>query len=110
MNKLVQYKERTVEQGFTFHDGWWGEFSPTGELVMVYAYPMVNVNNWDWSYNWKECRLFYPVDGGFAGDLLHIDDVPNEVAWHFWGLAEQDMLAQREEMAKWAEWEAENDE
>ena len=110
MNKLVQYKERTVEQGFTFHDGWWGEFSPTGELVMVYAYPFTQINNWDWGYKWSTYRIFYPFDGSFVGDILHIDDVPDEVAWHFWDVAEEDMLAKKEEIEKWAEWEEEDDE
>lgn len=110
MNKLVQYKERTVEQGFTFQKGWWGEFSPTGELVMVYAYPFTQINNWDWGYKWSTCRIFYPFDGSFVGDILHIDDVPDEVAWHFWDVAEEDMLAKKEEIEKWAEWEEEDDE
>ena len=55
MNKLVQYKERTVEQGFTFHEGRWGEFSPTGELVTAYAFPRVEINEYDWSYDWIQC-------------------------------------------------------
>lgn len=110
MNKLVQYKERTVEQGFTFHEGWWGEFSPTGELLMVYAYPFTQINNWDWTYRWSACRIFYPFDGGFVPENLHIDDVPDEVAWHFWDVAEEDMLAKKEEIEKWAEWEEEDDE
>lgn len=109
-NKLVKYEERTVEQGFTFHNGWWGEFSPTGELVMVYAYPFTQINNWDWGYKWSTCRIFYPFDGSFVGDILHIDDVPDEVAWHFWDVAEEDMLAKKEEIEKWAEWEEEDDE
>lgn len=109
-NKLVKYEERTVEQGFAFQKDWWGEFSPTGELVMVYAYPFTQINNWDWGYKWSTCRIFYPFDGSFVGDILHIDDVPNEVAWHFWDVAEEDMLAKKEEIEKWAEWEEEDDE
>lgn len=46
-------------------------------------------------------------DGGYVADNLHIDDVPNEVAWSFWDLAEQEMLDQKEDMEKWLEdgWE-----
>ena len=110
MTKLVKFDERKTVDGFTFQKGWWGEFSPTGELLMVYAYPFTQINNWDWTYSWSTCRIFYPFDGGFVGEILHIDDVPDEVAWHFWELAEQEMLDQREEMAKWAEWEGEDDE
>lgn len=110
MNKLVQYKERTVEQGFTFQKGWWGEFSPTGELLMVYAYPRVEVNNYDWSYSWKFAKIFYPMDGGFVGDLELGYKLPNEVIRDFDVVAEQEMLDQREEMTKWAEWAEEDDE
>lgn len=109
MNTLKKYNETKTEQGFTFHYGWWGEFSPTGELVMVYAYPFTQINNWDWGYKWSTCRIFYPFDGSFVGDILHIDDVPDEVAWHFWDVAEEDMLAKKEEIEKWAEWEEEDE-
>ena len=96
MNKLVQYKERTVEQGFTFHKGWRGEFSPTGELVTAYAYPIVDVNNYDWSYSWKFAKIFYPMDGGFVGDLEHGYKLPAEVMGDFDVVAEQEMLEQKE--------------
>lgn len=96
MNKLVQYKERTVEQGFTFHDGWWGEFSPTGELVTAYAFPRVEINEYDWSYNWKQCEIFYPFDGGFVGDLELGYKLPTEVMGDFDVVAEQEMLDQKE--------------
>lgn len=96
MNKLVQYKERTVEQGFTFQKGWWGEFSPTGELVMVYAYPRVEVNNYDWSYSWKFAKIFYPMDGGFVGDLELGYKIPSDVIRDFDVVAKQEMLDQKE--------------
>ena len=95
MNKLVQYKERTVEQGFTFHDGWWGEFSPTGELVMVYAYPIVDIKEYDWSYEWKQCRIFYPFDGVFVGDLELRYKLPVEVIGDFDEVAKQVMLERK---------------
>ena len=53
MTKLVKFDERKTVDGFTFHKGWWGEFSPTGELVTAYAYPRVDVNHYDWSYSWR---------------------------------------------------------
>ena len=96
MNKLVQYKERTVEQGFTFHEGWWGEFSPTGELVTAYAYPRVEVNEYDWSYSWKFAKIFYPMDGGFVGDLEHWYKLPTEVVADFELVSKQEMLDQKE--------------
>lgn len=103
MNKLVKFNERKVVDGFTFHKDWWGEFSPTGELVTVYAYPIVSVNTRNWTCSWTDCKIFYPFDYGFVGDILFIDDVPSEVAWHFWELAKQEMLDKWEEMAKWVE-------
>jgi len=102
-NKLIKYEEKTVEQGFTFHKDWWGEFSPTGELVKVYAYPFTYINNWDWTYSWSTCRVFYPFADGFVGTISHIDDVPDEVAWAFWDLAEEEMLDQKEDMEEWFE-------
>lgn len=96
MNKLVKFEERKVVDGFTFHRGWWGEFSPTGELVTVYAYPRVEVNNYDWSYSWKFAKIFYPFDGGFVQDLERFDKFPNEVIGDFDVVAEQVMLDQKE--------------
>lgn len=106
-NKLIKYEEKTVEQDFTFHKDWWGEFSPTGELVKVYAYPFTHINNYDWTYSWCTCRVFSPFAGGFVGTISHIDNVPDKVAWHFWELAEQEMLDQQEDMEEWFEdgWE-----
>ena len=101
MNKLVQYKERTVEQGFAFQKGWWGEFSPTGELVMVYAYPRVEVNEYDWSYSWRQARIFYPFDGGFVGDLELLEKLPNLVVADFCEVAEQEMLDQKEKFLEY---------
>lgn len=101
MNKLVQYKERTVEQGFTFQKGWWGEFSPTGELVMVYAFPRVEINEYDWSYDWKQCKIFYPFDGGFVGDLELRCKLPAEVIGDFDVVAEQEMLKRKEFVEYW---------
>ena len=100
-NYLIRFNDRENVEGFTFHKNWWGEFSHNGKLITVYAYPFTQINNWDWTYRWSSCRVFYPFNGGFVSDNLHIDDVPNAVAWHFWELAEQDMLDQREEMARW---------
>lgn len=96
MNKLVKFEERKVVDGFTFHRGWWGEFSPTGELVTVYAYPRVEVNNYDWSYSWKFAKIFYPMDGGFVGDLELGYKLPAEVMGDFDVVAEQEMLDQKE--------------
>ena len=101
MNKLVQYKERTVEQGFTFQKGWWGEFSPTGELLMVYAYPFTQINNWDWTYRWSTCRIFYPFDGGFVGDLELLQKLPDFVVADFCDVAEQEMLDQKEKFLEY---------
>lgn len=94
-NKLIKYEERTVEQGFTFHAGWWGEFSPTGELVKCYAYPRVEINEYDWSYSWKQCEIFYPFDGGFAGDLELGYKIPHEVMVDFDEVAKQVMLERK---------------
>ncbi len=113
MNKLVQYKERTVEQGFTFQKGWWGEFSPTGELVIAYLYPVVDVNRlnkWEWSYSWEFAKIAYPMDGGFVVDLVRLDKLPEQVIGDFHEVAEQEMLDQVEEAIKWAEWEEEDNE
>ena len=43
------------------------------------------------------------MDGDFVPNNLHIDDVPDEVAWAFWDLAEQEMLDEREDVEKWGE-------
>lgn len=110
MTKLVKFEKQEVVDGFTFHKGWWGEFSPTGELVTVYAYPRVDVNYSDWSYNWKQCKIFYPFDGGFVGDLELWYKLPVEVVADFNVVAEQEMLDQREALTKWAEWAEEDDE
>ena len=96
MNKLVKFEKREVVDGFTFHDGWWGEFSPTGELVTAYAYPVVDVNEYDWSYNWHMCKIFYPMDGGFVGDLELGYKIPHEVMGDFDEVAEQDMLERKQ--------------
>ena len=96
MNKLVKLEKREVVDGFTVNEGWWGEFSPTGELVMVYAYPRVEVNHYDWSYSWKLAKIFYPFDGGFVQDLERFDKLPNEVIGDFDVVAEQVMLDQKE--------------
>lgn len=101
MNKLVQYKERTVEQGFAFQKGWWGEFSPAGELVTVYAYPRVEVNEYDWSYSWKFAKIFYPMDGGFVGDLERLEKLPDLVVADFCDVAEQEMLDQKEKFLEY---------
>lgn len=96
MNKLVKFEEPKVVDGFTVHAGWWGEFSPTGELLMVYAYPFTQINNWEWTYSWSTCRIYYPFDGGFVGDIEIICKLPNEVIADFDVVAEQDMLDQKE--------------
>ena len=96
MTKLVKFDERKTVDGFTFHKDWWGEFSPTGELLMVYAYPRVEVNHYDWSYSWKFAKIFYPFDGGFVQDLERFDKLPNEVIGDFDVVAEQVMLDQKE--------------
>ena len=96
MTKLVKFEKQEVVDGFTFQKGWWGEFSPTGELVTVYAYPRVEVNHYDWSYSWKFAKIFYPFDGGFVQDLERFDKLPNEVIGDFDVVAEQVMLDQKE--------------
>ncbi|WP_126939536.1 hypothetical protein [Veillonella sp. VA142] len=96
MTKLVKFNERRVVDGFTFQKGWWGEFSPTGELVTAYAYPRVEVNHSDWSYSWKFAKIFYPMDGGFVGDLELGYKLPAEVMGDFDVVAEQDMLEQKQ--------------
>lgn len=96
MNTLKKYNETTTEQGFTFQKGWWGEFSPTGELVMVYAYPIVDVDYYDWTYDWYTCKIFYPFDGGFVGDLKEAYKLPEEVIEDFDVAAEQEMLDKKE--------------
>lgn len=96
MNKLVKFDEPKVVDGFTFHRGWWGEFSPTGELVTVYAYPRVEINEYDWSYSWKFAQIFYPMDGGFVGDLERLEKLPDLVIADFCDVAEQVMLERKE--------------
>lgn len=98
MNKLIKYEEVTTEQGFTFQKGWWGEFSPTGELVKVYAYPFVDIDHYNWAYSWKFARIFYPFDDGYVGDLERIEKMPDKVVGDFVSVAEQEMLDQREDM------------
>ena len=96
MTKLVKFEKQEVVDGFTFQKGWWGEFSPTGELVMVYAYPRVEVNHYDWSYSWNLAKIFYPFDGGYVGDIEHFDKLPQQVIGDFDVVAEQVMLDQKE--------------
>ena len=96
MTKLVKFEKQEVVDGFTFHKGWWGEFSPTGELVTVYAYPRVEVNEYDWSYSWKFAKIFYPMDGGFVGDLELGYKIPSDVIRDFDVVAKQEMLDQKE--------------
>lgn len=96
MTKLVKFNERQIVDGFTFQKGWWGEFSPTGELVTAYLHPAVEVNHYDWSYSWKFAKIAYPFDGGFVQDLERFDKLPNEVIGDFDVVAEQVMLDQKE--------------
>lgn len=96
MNKLVKFEKLEVVDGFTVHAGWWGEFSPTGELVTVYAYPRVEINEYDWSYSWKFAKIFYPMDGGFVGDLEHWYKLPTEVVADFELVSKKEMLDQKE--------------
>ena len=96
MAKLVKFEKQEVLDGFKLHRGLWGEFSPTGELVTVYAYPRVEVNEYDWSYSWKFAKIFYPMDGGFVGDLELGYKIPHEVMGDFDVVAEQVMLEQKE--------------
>lgn len=100
MNELIKYTEITTEQGFTFQKGWWGEFSSTGELVKVYAYPFVNIDNRNWAYSWRFARIFYPFDGGYVGDLELLENMPDKVVGDFVKVAEQEMFAQREYLEK----------
>ena len=95
MNKLVKFEKREVVDGFTVNEGWWGEFSPTGELVKCYAYPRVEINEYDWSYNWKQCEIFYPFDGGFVGDVELGYKIPHEVKVDFDEVAKQVMLERK---------------
>lgn len=95
MNKLVKFEEPKVVDGFTVHAGWWGEFSPTGELVTAYAYPIVDIKEYDWSYEWKQCKIFYPFDGGFVGDLELGYKLPAEVIGDFDEVAKQVMLERK---------------
>lgn len=101
MNKLVKFEERKVVDGFIFHKGWWGEFSTTGELVTAYAYPRVEVNEYDWSYSWKFAKIFYPMDGGFVGDLERLEKLPDLVVADFCDVAEQEMLDQKEKFLEY---------
>lgn len=96
MTKLVKFEKQEVVDGFTFQKGWWGEFSPTGELVTAYAYPRVEINEYDWSYSWKFAKIFYPMDGGFVGDLELGYKIPHEVMGDFDVVAEQEMLERKE--------------
>ena len=96
MTKLVKFDERKTVDGFTFQKGWWGEFSPTGELVTAYAYPFVSFNFSNWSYWWTTCKAFYPFDGGFVGDIFDMDQIPEEVQKDFDKVAEQEVLDQKE--------------
>ena len=96
MTKLVKFDERKTVDGFTFQKGWWGEFSPTGELVTAYAFPRVEINEYDWSYSWKFAKIFYPMDGGFVGDLELGYKIPHEVKVDFDEVAKQVMLEQKE--------------
>lgn len=101
MNKLVKFEERKVVDGFTFHRGWWGEFSPTGELVKCYAYPRVEINEYDWSYSWKQCEIFYLFDGGFVVDVELRCKIPHEVMVDFDKVAKQVMLKRKELVEYW---------
>ena len=101
MTKLVKFDERKTVDGFTFHKGWWGEFSPTGELVTAYAYPRVEVNEYDWSYSWKFAKIFYPMDGGFVGDLELWYKLPTEVVADFELVSKQEMLKRKNLFEYW---------
>ena len=96
MNKLIKFEKREIVDGFTFQKGWWGEFSPTGELVMVYAYPRTLISEYDWSYSWTFAKIFYPMDGGFVGDLEHWYKLPTEVVADFELVSKREMLDQKE--------------
>lgn len=63
---------------------------------MVYAYPRVDVNHYDWSYSWKFAKIFYPRWGDMIPDLARIDEIPDLVVADFCDVAEQDMLEQKE--------------
>ena len=101
MNKLIKFNETKVVDGFEFDEGWWGEFSPTGELVTVYAYPIVDVDYYDWTYDWYMCKIFYRFDGGFIGGLKEAYKLPEEVIEDFEEVAEQEMLDKKEKFLEY---------
>lgn len=58
MKTLVKFNKKRTICGFTFHAGWFGEFSDCGELVKVYAYPDVTYNNFERVASWNICKVF----------------------------------------------------
>ena len=84
MKTLVKFNKKRTICGFTFHAGWFGEFSDRGELVKVYAYPNIEFNYFTLFAYWRTCRVFNKVDGNsWVGDWENWKDIPESVCYHF---------------------------
>ena len=88
MTKIVKFNKRRTVGGFTFHAGWFGEFSDCGELVKVYGYPWIEFDYWTQSTTWNNYRVFYKVGSDFEGDWERWEEAPEAVHKHFWNIAE----------------------
>ena len=95
---LYKFKRKVPVQGFTFQEGWWGEFSTDHKLVMVYAYPNTEFDLYNDSVRWASCRVFYPFDGGFVPDYLYkvSSEIPEEVWSDFDEVAYTEYLEYKE--------------
>lgn len=87
MKTLVKFNKKRNIGGFTFHAGWFGEFSDRGELVKVYAYPDVTYNNFERVAGWNLSKVFYNEDGKFIDTWESRFWIPIEVREHFGNIA-----------------------
>lgn len=94
MKTLVKFNKKRTICGFTFHAGWFGEFSDRGELVKVYAYPWIEFNYFTGFVSWRICWVFNKVEScSWLGDWANFKDVPEAVYNHFNKMADyEDML------------------
>lgn len=83
MKTLVKFNKKRTICGFTFHAGWFGEFSDRGELVKVYAYPYVNYNSRERLATWNACRIFTRKFDTLMTNWEYREKLPSIVCWHF---------------------------
>lgn len=83
MNTIVKFNKKRTVGGFTFHAGWFGEFTSDGELVKVYAYPYIGYNSRKRSATWNSGKVFTREFGDFVAGWEYWERLPSVVYWHF---------------------------